>query len=278
MAPEEFRSKLGSFRTPLKFDDGSLVSSADDWPRRRQEILDYWQGAMGPWPELLSAPRMEVEESLHVDDYTRQTLRLEVSAGVFDGPNYLLIPDGEGPFPAVVVTWYNSAESAGVVRKPLLDFGYQLARRGFVALCIGGTDAVEKAQQNSLGIQPLSYLAYTAANCSNMLARHPLVDRSRIGIIGHSFGGKWAMFASCLHDQFACAVWIDPGIVWNEADPNANYWEKWYLGYEFGESASHQRTPGIVKTDNPRRGAYRQLVEHGRDLHELHALMAPAPF
>ena len=86
------------------------------------------------------------------------------------------------------------------------------------------------------------------------------------------------MFASCLHERFACAVWVDPGIVWNEQDANANYWEKWYLGYDFDQTASEQRKPGIVTDENPRTGAYRRLVAEGRDMHELHALMAPRPF
>ena len=38
------------------------------------------------------------------------------------------------------------------------------------------------------------------------------------------------------------------------------------------------RIPGLVKADSPRTGAYRQLVEAGHDLIELHALMAPRPF
>jgi len=47
----------------------------------------------------------------------------------------------------------------------------------------------------------------------------------RVGIVGRSFGGKWAMFASCLDDKFACAAHSDPGIVFDEKRPNVNYWE-----------------------------------------------------
>lgn len=39
-----------------------------------------------------------------------------------------------------------------------------------------------------------------------------------------------------------------------------------------------QRQRGVVSEANPRTGPYRQMVETGRDLHELHALMAPRPF
>jgi hypothetical protein len=92
--------------------------------------------------------------------------------------------------------------------------------------------------------------------------------------VGHSYGGKWAMFAACLYDRFACGAWSDPGIVFDEKRSNVNYWEPWYLGYEPGR----ERKAGIPTDANPRTGAYKRLVEGGHDLHELHALMAPRPF
>ena len=123
-------------------------------------------------------------------------------------------------------------------------------------------------------LQPLSALAYVAANCHTALANMPNVDPARIGIVGHSYGGKWAMFASCLYEKFACAVWSDPGIVFDEIRPNINYWEPWYLGWE----TTRQRERGVPGDSNPRTGPYKTMIETGRDLHELHALMAPRPF
>jgi len=82
------------------------------------------------------------------------------------------------------------------------------------------------------------------------------------------------MFASCLYEKFACSAWSDPGIVFDEAKPNVNYWEPWYIGYEQGT----KRRRGVPTNDNPRTGPYRKMIEQGHDLHELHALMAPRPF
>ncbi len=279
--PVEFRDQLGDYRSVMQFDDGSTVQTPQDWRRRRREIRTYWQEVMGEWPEILENPQIVYEASEHVENFTRHRVRIEVEKGVMDGPHYLLIPDGQGPFPAVVVTWYNSEDSAGLTDKTRgnRDFGYALAKRGFVTLCLGDTNGTDAREPERIaGVQPLSYLAYAAANGSNFLANLPQVDDKRIGIIGHSFGGKWAMFASCLHERFACAVWSDPGIVWNEQDPNANYWEKWYLGYDFNHSQDTQRPAGVVTPDNRRTGAYQRLVDAGRDMHELNALMAPRPF
>jgi len=63
--------------------------------------------------------------------------------------------------------------------------------------------------------------------------------------------------------------------VFDETRPNVNYWEPWYLGLD-----PDQKRPraGVPSADNPRTGAYRKMVETGRDLHELHALIAPRPF
>ncbi len=278
--PEEFQGTFGDYRSVLNFDDGSPVRTAEDWPRRREEILRYWRGVLGPWPELVDKPRIKFTKLDHVESFSRHEIEIEVAQDRFVARQYLLIPDGKGPFPAVVVPWYNAEDSAGLTEKQRgrVDFGYQLAKRGFVALCIGEVGPVRSPTVEAGGTQPLSYLAYAAANGCNALANLPQVDEQRVGIIGHSFGGKWAMFASCLHQRFACAVWVDPGIVWNEKDANANYWEKWYLGYDLSQPADKQRAPGIPDRARPRTGAYKRLVAEGHDLHELHALMAPRPF
>jgi hypothetical protein len=122
--------------------------------------------------------------------------------------------------------------------------------------------------------QPLSQLAYIAANCHTVLAQRPEVDAARIGVMGHSYGGKWAMFASCFYDKFACAVWSDGGVVFDETRGAVNYWEPWYLGLE----PHRTRKPGLVTPENPRTGPYKTIFESGHDLIELHALMAPRPF
>jgi hypothetical protein len=262
---------FGAYRSPLVFDDGRPVKTAEDWAKRREELLRYWHTMLGPWPPPIDRPSVEVLESKRRDNFTQKKVRIEAAPQLhLDG--YLLVPDGAGPRPAVLVVYYEPETAVGLNQNKLRDFAYQLARRGFVALSIGWPNAYTVAQSPKL--QPLSCLAYVAANCRNALSALPEVNRARIGIVGHSFGGKWAMFASCLDERFACAAWSDPGIVFDEKRPNVNYWEPWYLGWEPGQN----RKPGVPTQANPRTGPYKRLIESGRDLHELHALMAPRPF
>ena len=82
------------------------------------------------------------------------------------------------------------------------------------------------------------------------------------------------MLASCLFDQFACAAWSDPGIVFDDSRPNVNYWEPYYLGYH----SPPWRERSVISPENPAKGLYVKLRNEGYDLHELHALMAPRPF
>jgi dienelactone hydrolase len=241
-------------------------------------------------------------ETMETDGDGIEWSKVRVGAGIGGEAvcGYLLKPSGSGPFPAVLVVYYEPESGVGLGAE-LRDFGLQLARRGFVALSIGppgvefrAPDAKETAKRPYFGpvglpvrTQPLSALAYAAANCHAFLAKQEFVDRERIGIVGHSFGGKWAMFASCLHDKFACAVWSDAGIVFDErkrtdnASGSINYWDAWYLGHELGDVAKSQdryqfRQRPAGASDYT--GSYKVLRAEGRDLTELHALMAPRPF
>jgi hypothetical protein len=274
--PSEYKNKLGSYRSPLLFNDGSQVRTAADWARRRKEILDTWHELMGPWPSVLEKPKVEVLTQSRRDNFTQYRIGLEI-APQQTGEGWLLIPDGPERKPAVLVVYYEPETSAGLNRsQPERDFALQLARRGFVTLSIGtpGGDA-RRPELGAAHCQPLSFHAYVAANCWNALANRSEVDAKRIGIVGHSYGGKWALFGAALWDKFAAVAVSDPGIVFDEEKPNVNYWEPWYLGF----APDHPRPKtGIPSKDNPRTGAYKKMMETGRDLHELHALIAPRPF
>jgi dienelactone hydrolase len=279
--PAEFSRPSGPYPSLLRFYDGRQVATSADWLLRRREIRDYWMSVMGPWPPLLEKPAFERQGVVRRGRLSQYRVRIEV-APEYVQYGYLLIPDEMGALPAVLVPYYDAETSVGLneAKAPFLDFGYQLAIRGFVTLSISspGGDA-RNPPLNGAKCQPLSYLAYIAANCCNALANQPEVDPRRIGIVGHSYGGKWAMFASCLYDKFACAAWSDPGIVFDETRGPTNYWEEWYLGLD----PEHPRrlAPGeygYVTPKTPRTGAYKRLVEEGHDLVELHGLMAPRPF
>jgi hypothetical protein len=279
--PAEYRENFGNYRSPLKFYNGNAVKNASEWKKRRSEILNTWFGMIGEWPPLIAHQKMEIIEKVKIDNYTRYKIRFNWLPGQ-STEGYLLIPEGKGKRPAVITVYYEPETSAGIGDMEYRDFAHQLAKRGFVTLSIG-TAETTKAKTYSLyypdiknsSMQPLSVLAYAAANSWYMLSELPEVDPQRIGIMGHSYGGKWAMFASCLFEKFACAVWSDPGIVFDDSRPNVNYWEPWYLGYYPPPWNNTWRKTGNIEGAM---GLYPKLRKQGYDLHELHSLMAPRPF
>ncbi|MBL6763527.1 MAG: sialidase [Verrucomicrobiae bacterium] len=277
--PSEFVGDTSGYGTILRFDDGRSVDTPADWSGRRAEILDNWHSLMGRWPDPVENFETEILETKTREDFIQQKLRFRWSPNE-KTTGYLLLPKGPGPHPAVVTVFYEPETAIGLGR-PDRDFALQLVRRGFVALSLGTSEttaaktySIYWPNRERAEVQPLSMLACATANAWRMLSARPEVDEKRIGIVGHSYGGKWAMFASCLFEGFACAAWSDPGIVFDDNRPSVNYHEPWYLGYE----PPPWRKRGPISASNPATGLYPRLRASGRDLHELHALMAPRPF
>ena len=274
--PPEYFGRLAELKPLLVFDDGSPVTRRRDWTRRRDEIQSAWKTAMGPWPSEPRTPRSDVLSETRRDNFRQQHIRLAMDSGTTQ-EGWLLIPDQPGRKPAVLVVYYEPETSIGLnPEQPFRDYALQLARRGFVTLSIGtpGGNAY-RPEAGKAQCQPLSFYAYVAANCWHLLASLPDVDSRRIGVTGHSYGGKWALFAGAFFDRFAAVAVSDPGIVFDETRSNVNYWEPWYLGQDPHVTRPH---PGIPSPENPRTGAYRLLREQGHDLHELQALICPRPF
>lgn len=277
--PFDFLDDFGDYPSPLLTEDGSIITTLKDWEIHRAKIRKKWHGLLGEWPTTITNPTFEILDESSLDTHLQQRVRFEWVPGQFT-EGYLLIPHQGTDLAAVITVFYEPETGIGQ-GKPNRDFALQLVKRGFVTLSLGTTESTENQTYSiyypdidSATVQPLSMLAYAANTGWELLSSLPQVDSTRIGITGHSYGGKWAMFASCLTDKFAAAAWSDPGIVFESDKPAVNYWEPWYLGYH----PRPWRSRGMPTSDNPMHGLYPQLLETNLDLHELHVLMAPRPF
>ncbi len=154
-APPEFAGQFGAYKSPLVFDDGSRVTDAAGWARRRAEILRYWHNAMGPWPDLVAKPRLVTLDAAKADGYTRHHARVQITPDRDTDDAYLLVPDGPGPFPAVLVVYYEAKTGIGEGKTELRDFARQLARRGFVTLSLGSPPTSYYPTKEACKLQPL---------------------------------------------------------------------------------------------------------------------------
>ncbi|MEQ1826079.1 MAG: PKD domain-containing protein, partial [Pirellula sp.] len=139
--PDHLGNATKDYRSPLKFEDGRIVKTKEEWIARRQEIHRFWSESLGQWPPLITQPKVEILESTRRDNIQQIKIRFlwtptEQTVG------YLLIPEGSGRRPAVVTVYYEPETAIGLKGEDR-DFALQLAKRGFVALSIGTTEATE---------------------------------------------------------------------------------------------------------------------------------------
>lgn len=182
----------------------------------------------------VGAPAVQVTGSVACEGFVRQPIRY----GSPDGdviPAYLAIPDGAGPFPAVVVFHQHAgqrhlgkSEVFGIAGDRWQAFGPALARRGWVVLAPDSV-AFEDRRRTGTGREPrpadadehyneLAYRLVTgdtlarkvladAAIATSVLAAMPAVDAGRLGALGHSYGGNTVLFHAALDERirYACA-------------------------------------------------------------------------
>lgn len=196
----------------------------------RQQISDFLSFGIPEAPASFVTHNVVKEHGYH---------RLRISYPDLDGeqiPAFLLLPDGHGPFPAVLVHHQHNSqrhlgksEICGLVGDPLQAFGPALASQGMVVLA---PDSIcfEDRRRNRTGIeadeaadvaQHFNEMCYRlvrgdtlmravlsdSALAVSLLRDHPQVDPDRIGILGHSYGGNTVLFHGALDERirFACS-------------------------------------------------------------------------
>src|SRR5215471_18558368 len=75
--PKKFAGNFGPYRSPLKFADGTVVKSAANWARRREEIRKTWHQRLGLWPPLIERPEMKKLEKVERDGYTEYQVQVQ---------------------------------------------------------------------------------------------------------------------------------------------------------------------------------------------------------
>lgn len=205
---------------PLVFDDGTPVRSADEWPRRRREILetivDIEYGGLPPAPPTTHARDLHPAKIKRLGGARFRNIGVTAET---DPPVsfmlYALVPDGEGPFPVVVNgdgCWLYVSDE---VRREALGRGIALAQFNRVEIA---PDDYTDARDTGL------YLAYpdhtfgaVAAwawgyhRCVDVLTRMDEIDADRIAVVGHSRGGKTSLLAGATDERIAVTGANDSG-------------------------------------------------------------------
>ncbi|CAI8051275.1 Putative carboxymethylenebutenolidase [Geodia barretti] len=119
---------------------------------------------------------------------------------------YLSIPDGDGPFPAVVVAHH--APGVDMFIREIVD---HLARDGYVAAAPDLFHRITKEMVEQTGRSKRDQLSdpdtIEDVNATvDFLRSHESVDRDRLGITGFCMGGRVVWLAACTNPHFKAAV------------------------------------------------------------------------
>jgi dienelactone hydrolase len=179
--------------------DGSPVTSLSQWPGRRAEIQRLSVPlAYGEWPPIPSETHGEVLHEAVVR--SMREARLWTCRVVADGRHAFLLrlfaPADPGPFPVVLhgdACWHYAVDA---VIDDMLRRGYAFAQFNRVEIApdrpgLPGTAGA------------LAAWAWGYHRAVDALLQLPLVDGSRIAVVGHSRGGKAALLAGATDERIA---------------------------------------------------------------------------
>lgn len=249
---------------PLRIHPGPEPLTARPSPKK-------WLDVMGE-PKNLSRklpPKVRLVRPFEDSYYGGRILEYESEPGlwtkfaILDGtPNTSVIEKR----PVVIVPYYDIDTPLGLELggrsfnpAPAVWFARHAAQLGFIAIAVrwfGENDserydeAVADLSRRHAGLTGLGKWVWDAKRLIDYVETMPGVDRNRIGMIGHSLGGKMTLYATAFDPRIRAAVASEPGIAFGFS----NYGDYWYWGNRLAQ------------------------LPAGTDQHELLGLIAPRPF
>lgn len=261
-APTGFQSSIGNL-TPLVGKDDSIR----EWELRRDAIEAKWNRFLGSMGLTPPAPQARVVEVVKDQNYTARLMYLQVEPDWWE-KIFVMIPAGDlrSPRPAVIVPFYDVDTPAGrdLSGRKFLGMGvdsyaYAAVQKGYIAVAIrwfgesygeSYAEAVANLKLRHRFCSGLGKWVWDAQRLVDYLYTLPEIDHKRIGIIGHSLGGKMSLYAAAFDSRIAAIVANELGIGLSFS----NYDDFWYFG------------------------DFIRKIESMTDQHELLGLIAPRPF
>lgn len=176
----------------------------------------------------------EVLETVQCDGYKRELIQYFIHGR--KNIAFLLLPDGEGRHPAVLISHQHNrernlgkSEVCGLAGNPLQAFGPALAKSGFVVIAPDSL-CFEDRRVNASGIHKndedddwqhfltMCYGILTGQTLAKIVIEDAMgaisvlngldcIDSNKIGCLGHSYGGNTTIYLAAFDKriQYACA-------------------------------------------------------------------------
>lgn len=195
-----------------------LPKKLSDWQQRREELRDQLWEAMGVTYDSELPLDMQVTKTIDCDGYKVLCLHYQGRPGIRVTGN-LYVPDGAGPFPAVVNMHGHWAQ--GRLAERVQTRGHSLAKNGYVCLSVDAWGAGERSTEHGVykyhganmgsSLMPLGETLMGAQVVDNMravqlLTTLPYVLADKIGAAGASGGGNQTMWLAAMDDRVQAAM------------------------------------------------------------------------
>ena len=289
----EDESKVAPYTLPelLKFNDGSDVKTFADWEnRRRDELLITFRsevfGFSPPKPEALSFRTVTSDPIAMEGQATRKQVEIsfQLSGQTFAFPLTLFVPnDRKSPAPVFLLLNHRPAENADPTREKRMDFwpAESLIARGYAIAAINVAADVEPdkreattglrtfyrqhfAHSDTLTWGALAAWSWAGSRVMDYFETDRDINTRQVAIIGHSRGGKAALWAAAQDPRFALAC-VNQSGEGGAALSRRNYGETLEM---ITKSCPHWFVPGYA-------GYAGKEETLPIDQHELIALIAP---
>ena len=219
-------------------------TSADAWAQIAGKIRSRWDGLLAIPKAAFGNSATRLVRTVQQQNFSGEIIELEMESGVWEKIYVLRPRDGTGvPRPVMIVPFYDidtpaAADLGGrnfASDRGVNAFAYTAAQHGYIAVAVrwfgesygeSYSEAVANLALRHPGSTGLGKWVADARRVVDFVSTLPDADASRIGIMGHSLGGKMALYAAAFEPRIAAVVSSELGI----GLKFSNYDDYWYLG------------------------------------------------
>ncbi len=186
---------------PLKMQNGNKITSADEWPARRDEIIQLFKHyIIGEYPEAPGNLRVREKNTTEEAGAIVHDIIIEFGPGHKATLSFeLILPKGDGPFPVFITQDYHRRWALTAVS------------RGYAGVVYAGADSKDDTEMWK-SIYPdydwtrLTRRAWAAGRVIDYLETLDTIDHDKIALTGHSRNGKVSIIGGAIDDRIDAVV------------------------------------------------------------------------
>ena len=220
--------------------------------QEKNELQQKWSAAIGAPENYQFEEKVELIKKYDFGDLEAELYHQNNGPGTFQRVLLALPKNRVEPLPAVAVPFYFPEAMLGFeleTREKLpkyagIEMLVHLVKRGYIcatadayhltlipsSLERGNTRRWHNAGAELARTQPdwsgVGKLVEDTRLMVDLLCNDPRIDAERVGIAGHSLGGKMAYYTGCLDKRIKVILASDFGLNWDQT----NYQDIWYWG------------------------------------------------